>query len=304
MSCSSCSSQTNNEHDCNHDCSSCSETCSSREAEHECSHDCSSCSENCAPPKVNQNVYSNIKHVIGVVSGKGGVGKSMVTCSMAAAMAKLGYKTAVLDADITGPSVPKVFGITQKARGCEKGLLPSESKLGVKVMSLNLVTQNDTDPVVWRGPVIAGVVKQFWTDVYWGDIDYMFIDMPPGTSDVFLTVFQSLPVDGIVVVASPQELVAMIVEKAVRMASMMNVPILGLVENMSGVVCPHCGETFSVFGASKVAQTAADHGLPVLLSLPIDPKIAALCDEGRIEDYESDAVAAACERLVAALPGQ
>ncbi len=171
-------------------------------------------------------------------------------------------------------------------------------------MSVNLVLEDESTPVIWRGPIIAGTVKQFWTDVIWSDVDLMNVDKPPGTGDVPQTVFQTQPEDGIVVVASPQELVAMIVEKAVRMASMMNVPILGLVENMSGVVCPHCGETFSVFGASKVAQTAADHGLPVLLSLPIDPKIAALCDEGRIEDYESDAVAAACERLVAALPGQ
>ena len=302
MSCSSCSSQTNNEHDCNHDCSSCSETCSSRETEHECSHDCSSCSENCAPPKVNQNVYSNIKHVIGVVSGKGGVGKSMVTCSMAAAMAKLGYKTAVLDADITGPSVPKVFGITQKARGCEKGLLPSESKLGVKVMSLNLVTQNDTDPVVWRGPVIAGVVKQVWTDVYWGDIDYMFVDMPPGTGDVPLTVFQSLPVDTIIVVTSPQDLVSMIVTKALKMAQIMEMPVLGLVENFAYFQCPDCGKKHEIFGKSHIDQVATENHVPVLARLPMDPNLAAACDAGNIEELDADYLTDTAKMLADLLP--
>ena len=301
MSCSSCSSQTNNEHDCNHDCSSCSETCSSRETEHECSHDCSSCSENCAPPKVNQNVYSNIKHVIGVVSGKGGVGKSMVTCSMAAAMAKLGYKTAVLDADITGPSVPKVFGITQKARGCEKGLLPSESKLGVKVMSLNLVTQNDTDPVVWRGPVIAGVVKQFWTDVYWGDIDYMFVDMPTGTGDVPLTVF-TLPVDTIIVVTSPQDLVSMIVTKALKMAQIMEMPVLGLVENFAYFQCPDCGKKHEIFGKSHIDQVATENHVPVLARLPMDPNLAAACDAGNIEELDADYLSDTAKMLADLLP--
>ena len=275
----------------------------------DCTHDCSTCGESCSERSAESfrkalHEGSSVKKVIGVVSGKGGVGKSLVTSLLASEMQRRGYNAAVLDADITGPSIPKAFGITEHARGTEEYLLPVTTHTGLQGMSIHLILENETEPVVWRGPVIAGVVTQFWTDVLWTDVDYMFVDMPPGTGDVPLTVFQSLPVDGIVVVASPQELVAMIVEKAVRMASMMNVPILGLVENMSGVVCPHCGETFSVFGASKVAQTAADHGLPVLLSLPIDPKIAALCDEGRIEDYESDAVAAACERLVAALPGQ
>ena len=289
MSCSSCSSN-NNPNDCSHDCSSCGESsCASREAgQQQCSPDCSSCSEQCAPPKVDQNVYSHIKHVIGVVSGKGGVGKSMVTCSMAAAMAKLGYKTAVLDADITGPSVPRVFGITQKARGSEKGLLPSESKNGVKIMSLNLVTRNETDPVVWRGPVIAGVVKQFWTDVYWGDIDYMFVDMPPGTGDVPLTVFQSLPLDGILIVTSPQELVGMVVSKAVEMAKMMDVPVLGLVENMSYVKCPDCGREIHVFGESHIDEVAAKYGLKVLGKLPMEPKLAAASDRGAIELFEGD----------------
>ena len=274
-----------------------------------CNHDCSSCSENCASrdPKSfleKPHAQSSIKKVIGVVSGKGGVGKSLVTGLMSVLMSRKGYRTAILDADITGPSVPRMFHLNEKAMANEDGLLPVMTKTGIQVMSINLLLEDPGDPVVWRGPVIAGTVKQFWTDVIWSDVDFMFVDMPPGTGDVPLTVFQSLPVDGIVVVASPQELVAMIVEKAVRMASMMNVPILGLVENMSGVVCPHCGETFSVFGESKVEKTAADHGLPLLLSLPIDPKIASLCDEGRIEDYESDAVAAACETVAAALLGQ
>ncbi|MDY4953110.1 MAG: Mrp/NBP35 family ATP-binding protein [Candidatus Onthomonas sp.] len=303
MSCSSCSSN-NNPNDCSHDCSSCGESsCASREAEQQqCSHDCSSCSEQCAPPKVDQNVYSNIKHVIGVVSGKGGVGKSMVTCSMAAAMTKLGYKTAVLDADITGPSVPRVFGITQKARGCEKGLLPSESKNGVKIMSLNLVTRNETDPVVWRGPVIAGVVKQFWTDVYWGDIDYMFVDMPPGTGDVPLTVFQSLPVDTIIVVTSPQDLVSMIVTKALKMAQIMEVPVLGLVENFAYFQCPDCGKKHEIFGKSHIEKVATENHVPVLARLPIDPNLAAACDTGKIEEMDTDYLADTAKMLASLLP--
>ena len=289
MSCSSCSSNNTNPNNCNNDCASCGDTsCASRETQQEssCSHDCSSCSEHCAPPKVGQNQYSNIRHLIGVVSGKGGVGKSMVTCSMAAAMAKLGYKTAVLDADITGPSVPKTFGITQRARGSEKGLLPSESKGGVKVMSLNLIARNETDPVVWRGPVIAGVVKQFWTDVYWGDVDYMFVDMPPGTGDVPLTVFQSLPVDGIIVVTSPQDLVSMIVSKAVHMAEMMSIPVLGLIENYSWYQCPDCGARHAIFGESRLEEVARELGLPILARLPIDPALAAACDAGKVEGAE------------------
>ena len=273
----------------------------------ECTQDCASCKEKCASPEIQvekPNKLSSVKKVIGVVSGKGGVGKSLVSALLASGLTKKGYRTAVLDADLTGPSIPKVFGLQEKAQGCADGILPALTRDGIQVMSINLLLEDPGDPVVWRGPVIAGTVKQFWTDVIWSDVDFMFVDMPPGTGDVPLTVFQSLPVDGIVVVASPQELVAMIVEKAVRMASMMNVPILGLVENMSGVVCPHCGEMFSVFGESKVEKTAADHGLPLLLSLPIDPKIASLCDEGRIEDYEGDAVAAACETVAAALLGQ
>lgn len=300
MSCSS----NNNQNECSHDCSSCGEaSCASRETEQQgCNHDCSSCSEQCAPPKVDQNIYSHIKHVIGVVSGKGGVGKSMVTCSMAAAMAKLGYKTAVLDADITGPSVPKIFGITQKARGSEKGLLPSESKNGVKIMSLNLVTRNETDPVVWRGPVIAGVVKQFWTDVYWGDVDYMFVDMPPGTGDVPLTVFQSLPVDTIIVVTSPQDLVSMIVTKALRMAQIMEVPVLGLVENFAYFQCPDCGKKHEIFGKSHIEKVAMENHVPVLARLPIDPALAAACDNGKIEEMDTDYLADTAKMLVSLLP--
>ena len=259
------------------------------EAEDSCTHDCGSCGHNCGQPQDLHepcNPHSVIRHVIGVVSGKGGVGKSMVTCSMAAAMAKLGYKTAVLDADITGPSVPKTFGITQRARGSEKGLLPSESKGGVKVMSLNLIARNETDPVVWRGPVIAGVVKQFWTDVHWGDVDYMFVDMPPGTGDVPLTVFQSLPVDGLIIVTSPQDLVAMIVSKAVNMARMMNVPVYGFVENYSYLECPDCGKRIEVFGKSKLDEIALSYSLPVLARLPINPKIAELCDAGQMEQAD------------------
>ena len=301
MSCSSCSSNNNNPNNCTSDCSSCSDTsCASRETQQQssCSHDCSSCSEHCAPPKVGQNQYSNIRHLIGVVSGKGGVGKSMVTCSMAAAMAKLGYKTAVLDADITGPSVPKTFGITQKARGSEKGLLPSESKGGVKVMSLNLIARNETDPVVWRGPVIAGVVKQFWTDVYWGDVDYMFVDMPPGTGDVPLTVFQSLPVDTIIVVTSPQDLVSMIVAKALNMAKLMDVPVLGLVENFSYFQCPDCGKRHDIFGKSHIDEIALQYHLPVLARLPIDPSVAQKMDDGAAEQLPTADLQAAVETIL------
>ena len=301
MSCSSCSSNNTNPNNCNNDCASCGDTsCASRETQQEssCSHDCSSCSEHCAPPKVGQNQYSNIRHLIGVVSGKGGVGKSMVTCSMAAAMAKLGYKTAVLDADITGPSVPKTFGITQRARGSEKGLLPSESKGGVKVMSLNLIARNETDPVVWRGPVIAGVVKQFWTDVYWGDVDYMFVDMPPGTGDVPLTVFQSLPVDTIIVVTSPQDLVSMIVTKALNMAKLMDIPVLGLVENFSYFQCPDCGKRHDIFGKSHIDEIALQYHLPVLARLPIDPSVAQKMDDGAAEQLPTADLQAAVETIL------
>ncbi len=256
----------------------------------ECNHDCSSCGQNCSERKENliekTNKNSHVKKVIGIVSGKGGVGKSLVTTLLATATASAGKKTAILDADLTGPSIPKAFGITERATADEDGLIPAVSKGGVKLMSLNLLLENDTDPVVWRGPVIAGTVKQFWTDVNWGEVDYMYVDMPPGTGDVPLTVFQSLPVDGIVIVTSPQELVTMIVEKAVKMARLMNVPILGLVENMSYYVCPDCGKKHSVFGESHVEETAKTFDIPAFIKLPIDPELGKAIDAGEIENYD------------------
>ena len=258
----------------------------------ECTHDCSSCSSSCSErpdPKSfleKPNPLSHIGKVIAVMSGKGGVGKSLVTSSLAAAMAAQGKKVGVLDADITGPSIPRAFGIHGRAEGSDLGIHPMYSKGGVAVMSLNLLTEHETDPVVWRGPVIAGAVKQFWTDVIWGDIDYLFVDMPPGTGDVPLTVFQSLPVNGVVVVTSPQDLVRMIVTKAVKMAGMMNMPVLGLVENYSYFKCPDCGKEHAIFGESHIEQVAADLGLKVLAKLPIDPALAAACDNGGVEDYQ------------------
>lgn len=243
------------------------------------------------------NSFNDIKKVIAVVSGKGGVGKSMVTSLMAVNMQRRGYRTSILDADITGPSIPKAFGITEKASANELGIFPLLTSTGIGTMSVNNLLENDTDPVVWRGPVIAGTVKQFWTDVLWGDVDYLFVDMPPGTGDVPLTVFQSLPVDGIIVVTSPQELVSMIVGKAVKMAEMMDVPVLGLVENMSYFTCPDCGKEIPVFGPSKVEEVAAEYGLDVLGRLPINPKLAAACDKGMIELYEGDWLDGAAEKL-------
>ena len=255
----------------------------------ECTHDCSSCSSNCGERQQPHdfrkpcNAHSHIKKVIAVVSGKGGVGKSTVTCSLAAAMAARGKKVGILDADITGPSIPRAFGIHQHAMGTDDGILPVETAGGIKMMSLNLLTDNETDPVIWRGPVIAGAVEQFWTDVVWGELDYLFVDMPPGTGDVPLTVFQSLPVDGIVIVTSPQDLVSMIVSKAVKMANMMHIPVVGLVENMSYVVCPDCGRKISVFGDSHVEQIAQKQDLPVLGQIPFEQSLAAACDAGHIE---------------------
>ena len=259
----------------------------------ECTHDCSSCSENCSSReqeniKAQQNSMSNIKKVIGVVSGKGGVGKSLITSLLASGMQRKDFKTAILDADITGPSIPKMFGITQKALGNEFGILPRESTSGIKVMSLNLLLDNDTDPVVWRGPIIAGTVTQFWTDVVWEDVDYMFVDMPPGTGDVPLTVFQSLPVDGIIIVTSPQELVSMIVEKAIKMAQMMNIPVLGIVENMSYAECPDCKKKIYVFGESKTEEAAVKYGTELLGQIPIEPEIAKFADMGKIERINSE----------------
>ena len=245
------------------------------------------------------NEHSHVKKVIGIVSGKGGVGKSLVTGLSAVAINKKGFSTAIMDADITGPSIPKMFGIGKQNYADENGLIPAVTEGGIKVMSLNMLMENETDPVIWRGPVIAGIVKQFWTDVYWGDVDFMFVDMPPGTGDVPLTVFQSLPVDGIIVVATPQELVEMIVEKAINMASMMNVPVLGIVENMSYMKCPHCGEPISIFGDSKIEQYAASHGIDVLAKLPLDPEVAKLCDAGKADELGTEEL----ESLVYVLGG-
>lgn len=232
------------------------------------------------------NASSTVKKVIGVLSGKGGVGKSLVAAMLATALNRKGYATAVLDADITGPSIPKIFGLKQKAAGNEEGLLPVQSKTGIKIMSINLLLPNATDPVIWRGPILAGVIKQFWSDVVWGEVDYLLIDMPPGTGDVPLTVFQSLPVDGIVIVTSPQELVSDIVSKAVKMARLMDIHILGLVENMAYYQCPHCGEEANIFGDSRAQAAAAEHGLDVLARLPLDSEIARACDRGAIEDMQ------------------
>jgi Mrp family chromosome partitioning ATPase len=229
-----------------------------------------------------ENANSHVKKVIGIVSGKGGVGKSLVTGLSASLMNKKGYKTAIMDADITGPSIPKMFGIGKLNYADENGnMLPATTEGGMKVMSLNMLMENETDPVIWRGPVIAGIVKQFWSDVNWGDIEYMFVDMPPGTGDVALTVMQSLPVDGIVIVTSPQELVGMIVSKAVKMAEMMNVPVLGIVENMSYFKCPDCGGIHEIFGKSRVKEAADEYGIDTIVRLPIDPELSGLCDQGR-----------------------
>lgn len=243
--------------------------------------------------------FSKIKRVIGVVSGKGGVGKSLVTSLMAVEMNRRGHKTAILDADITGPSIPKSFGVTEKASSNELGIMPVESRMGIKLMSINLLLANDTDPVVWRGPMIGGAVKQFWTDVVWGDVDYMFVDMPPGTGDVALTVLQNLPVDGMIIVTTPQDLVSMIVAKAVKMASMMNVPILGLVENMSYFKCPDCDKEHLIFGESQSEAVAKEHNLEVLAKLPIDPKNAAACDKGMVELLETEALVPFAEKIEA-----
>ncbi|MCI9264465.1 MAG: Mrp/NBP35 family ATP-binding protein [Oscillospiraceae bacterium] len=258
----------------------------------ECNHDCSSCGESCGERTAPQdlqaaaNPHANVKKVIAVMSGKGGVGKSLVTASLAAAVQKSGRQAAVLDADITGPSIPKAFGVHDRAMGDDDGIYPAVTSTGLKLMSLNLLVENESDPVVWRGALIAGTVKQFWTDVQWGDVDYMFVDMPPGTGDVPLTVFQSLPVDGIIVVTSPQELVSMIVEKAVKMAEMMDLPILGLIENYSYFKCPDCGKEHRIFGESHLEEIAKAHSLSVLARLPIDPALARACDEGRVEQLE------------------
>lgn len=260
----------------------------------ECTHDCSSCAQNCASRTEPQDLHeklndlSSVKKVIAVVSGKGGVGKSLATSALAVEMNRRGFRTAVLDADITGPSIPKAFGIKDRAKGSEFGILPEVTKTGIQIMSVNLLLENTTDPVVWRGPVISGTVKQFWSDVIWKDVDYMFVDMPPGTGDVPLTVFQSIPLDGIIVVASPQELVSMIVQKAVKMAEMMNVPILGLIENMSYFKCPDCGKEHKIFGDSHIEEIAQNFNTRVLAKVPIDADLAKSVDTGTVELFVGD----------------
>ena len=270
----------------------------------ECTHNCSTCGESCAQRQEPQSLLkehhakARVGKVYGVVSGKGGVGKSMVTSQMAVTMRRRGYSVGVLDADITGPSIPKAFGVHGQASGGEDFIYPMTSRTGIQVMSINLLLNNETDPVIWRGPVISGVVQQFWTDILW-NCDYLFVDMPPGTGDVSLSVFQSIPLDGIIIVASPQELVSMVVEKAVKMAEMMEVPIVGLVENMSYVSCPDCGKKIHIFGQGKTAEAAARHNLSVLAEMPIDPALAALTDAGNIEAFQGSWLDSAADRLEA-----
>ena len=276
-----------------------------------CTHNCSTCSSNCSSKEKNSmkeapHALSNVKHIIAVVSGKGGVGKSIVTSMLAVNMQRLGYKTAILDADITGPSIPKSFGLRAGVaiEGDDKGMIPPTTTSGIDIMSVNLLLEDETRPVVWRGPVIAGAVKQFWTDTVWHDIDYMFIDCPPGTGDVPLTVFQSIPIDGIVIVSSPQELVAMIVEKAANMAQMMDIPVYGIVENMSYVKCPDCGKEIKVFGDSHIDEVAEKFGYDLLARIPMDPKLSALVDKGWIEMMDNNYLEAAAEALVKRTQGE
>ena len=261
----------------------------------ECDRNCEGCTEQCAERteantdfSAKLHELSSVKKVIGIISGKGGVGKSLITSMLAVSMARCGYHTAILDADVTGPSIPRMFGITKKAEATELGLYPVKTGTGIDVMSMNLLLGNDTDPVIWRGPLIGSAVKQFWTDVIWSEVEFMFVDMPPGTGDVALTVFQSIPVNGIIIVTSPQELVSMIVSKAVKMAEMMEIPILGIVENMSYVKCPDCGKEIRVFGESRLEETAKKHGIPVLARLPFDPALSAACDQGAIESFQGN----------------
>ena len=268
-----------------------------------CTHNCSTCSSNCSSKEKNSlkeqpHAQSSVKHIIAVVSGKGGVGKSLVTSMLAVNMQRLGYKTAILDADITGPSIPKSFGLKKSVEGDENGMLPPSTETGIDIMSINLMLEDETRPVVWRGPVIAGAVKQFWTDTIWCDIDYMFIDCPPGTGDVPLTVFQSIPIDGIVIVSSPQELVSMIVAKAANMAKMMDIPVYGLVENMSYVKCPDCGKEIKVFGESHIEQIAEEFGYDLLARIPMDPALTALVDKGEIEKLDNDYMTSAAQVIV------
>ena len=273
----------------------------------ECSHDCSNCSSNCAERTEESflkplNPYSSVKKVVAVMSGKGGVGKSLVTGLLAAEMQRRGYRCAVLDADITGPSIPKSFGITRHATGTDEYLIPVTTETGLQIMSINLILETETEPVVWRGPVIAGAVTQFWTDVLWNNVDYMFVDMPPGTGDVPLTVFQSLPIDGVIVVTTPQDLVGMIVSKAVNMAGMMKIPVLGVVENMSYFTCPDCGKRHEIFGASQVADVAAAFGIPHTARMPIDPETAGRVDAGQLEQVSAEFLKGIADSLEQELP--
>ncbi len=270
-----------------------------------CNHNCSSCGENCGSRTEEQidfrtplNPASSVKKVIGIVSGKGGVGKSLVTSMMAVRMNRLGYRVGILDADITGPSIPKAFGVKDGVFATPDGLMiPVKTKEGIEILSSNLILENETDPVIWRGPVVAGAIKQFWQEALWQDIDYMFVDMPPGTGDVPLTVFQSLPVDGILIVTSPQELVSMIVGKAVNMAKKMDIPILGLVENMSYLECPDCGKKIPVFGESHIEEVGKEYGVPVLAKIPIQPQIAACVDAGNAEEIQAEWLDGAVEAV-------
>ena len=269
----------------------------------ECTHNCSTCKSDCASRKPESlieplNEFSSVKHVIGVVSGKGGVGKSLVTSMLAVLMQRREKHAAILDADITGPSIPKAFGISSGVEGDERGMFPARSTTGIDIMSTNLLLPNETTPVIWRGPVIAGTVKQFWQNVIWDGVEYMFVDCPPGTGDVPLTVFQTIPLDGIIIVASPQELVSMIVEKAANMAQMMNVPVLGLVENMSYFKCPDCGKEYKIYGDSHIEEVAERFGYDLLGRLTIDPKLAALVDRGMIELMENDYLDAAVDKIL------
>ena len=271
----------------------------------ECTHDCSTCGLDCAsrsagaPQKEKTHEGTHVKKVIGIVSGKGGVGKSLVTSMMAVTAKRRGHSVAVMDADITGPSIGRVFGVKQQAMATKQGgIIPVMSKTGIELMSTNFLLPEETDPVVWRGSIISGAVKQFWTDVMWGDVDYMFIDMPPGTGDVPLTVFQSLPVDGIIIVASPQELVSMIVEKAVKMANMMKIPVIGLVENMSYLKCPDCGKEIKIFGESNIEKIAKKHNVSLVAKIPVDPKIASLVDAGKVEDVDIDNLNGILESII------
>lgn len=260
-----------------------------------CAHDCKSCVSNCKTKDKQRadmleapNKHSRIKNIIGIASGKGGVGKSLVTSMLAVLTARLGYKTAILDADITGPSIPKIFGIKENVRGTDEGMYPVKTATSIDIMSVNLLLDNEKSPVAWRGPVISGTIKQFWSGVMWGDTDYMFIDMPPGTGDVPLTVFQSIPIDGVIIVTSPQELVSMIVAKAINMANLMDVPVLGIIENMSYIKCPDCGSEINVFGESSLPQISSEFNIDILARIPLDPKLAALCDKGILELMDNE----------------